>query len=243
MKDTILYDKLDILPGISDEEIRKVGKKLLLKYHPDKNENKEEASKKFIEVKEILDILTDREKRELYHNIGISILNQESNQESNFNNSSFQNFSTFFQNFSNIPYINPGIPNFNNYDTDIIYTIKIDRNIIREDNEYNIYYKRSVICNECLLNKNICEKCNNKRVIETKQIFNNIIIIHRVVCNECKCIKCNNNEYTEEDKKVILNIKGDKIIELIDKKQTIILKKNGNVLKDKITDLVIILSY
>ena len=74
MKDTILYDKLEISPSISDEDLKKEGRKLLLKWHPDKNENKEESSKKFIEIKEILDILTDTEKREIYHQIGIDIL-------------------------------------------------------------------------------------------------------------------------------------------------------------------------
>jgi DnaJ-class molecular chaperone len=134
--------------------------------------------------------------------------------------------------------------NNKNYNSDISYKIKINRNFINEDNnEYNIYYKRVVICELCI-NKNVCKKCNNKRFIETKQIFNNIIIKQRIICNECndnkKCVKCNNNEYIEEEKKIILNIKGNKIFELIDNKQTIILKENGNVLKDKITNLVII---
>jgi DnaJ-class molecular chaperone len=270
MKDTILYDKLDISPGLSDEEIKKVGKKLLLKYHPDKNENKEEASKKFIEVKEILDILTDKEKRELYHNIGISILNN--NNFNNFNNVDtnninnnhvfnshfFQNFQSFFNNFTKMtgdfspfvgiqemPGIKPGMSTFNNknYNSDIVFSIKINRNFIKEDNEYNINYKRVVICDICSLNKEICNKCNNKGFIEIKQNFNNIIIRQHIICTDCKdkkCIKCNNNEYNEEEKKVILNIKGDKIFELIDNKQTIILKEHGNILKDKITNLVII---
>ena len=56
MKDTILYQKLGISPYLSDEQLRREGKKLLLKHHPDKNENKEESSKNFIEIKEILSI-------------------------------------------------------------------------------------------------------------------------------------------------------------------------------------------
>lgn len=279
MKDTILYDKLDISPGLSDEEIKKVGKKLLLKYHPDKNENKEEASKKFIEVKEILDILTDKEKRKLYHNIGISILNNNFNNfndtkdinninniNNTFNSQFFQSFQSFFNNFTKMtgdfspfvgiqgmqgmtpgmpPGIRPGMSTFNNknYNSDIVYSIKINRPFIKEDNEYNINYKRVVFCDTCTLNKEICNKCNNKGFIEIKQNFNNVIIRQHIICTDCndkKCIKCNNNEYNEEEKKVILNIKGDKIFELIDNKQTIILKEHGNILKDKITNLVII---
>jgi DnaJ-class molecular chaperone len=278
MIDTILYDKLDISPGLSDDEIRKVGKKLLLKYHPDKNENKEESSKKFIEIKEILDILTDKEKRELYHKIGISILNnnlgnnsninpEHVNNINNFNNSQFfQNFTSFFNNFTkmtgdfsipgipgmsmpsmpSIPGIIPGVSTFNNknYNSDITYTIKINRLFLRQENEYNVYYKRIIVCKECE-NSKICEKCDGKRFIENKIVLNNIIMRQRILCDLCKdnlCKKCNGNEYIEDNKKVILNIKGDKIIELIDNKQTIILRENGNVLKDKITDLVIIFS-
>ena len=42
MIDTILYDRLGLSPSYSEEEIKKEGKKLLLRYHPDKNENKED---------------------------------------------------------------------------------------------------------------------------------------------------------------------------------------------------------
>jgi len=73
MKDCILYDNLGLSPYLTDEEIKKEGKKLLLQYHPDKNlQNSEEASKKFIEIKEILDILIN--KREEYHTYGVNIL-------------------------------------------------------------------------------------------------------------------------------------------------------------------------
>jgi DnaJ-class molecular chaperone len=173
-----------------------------------------------------------------------------------FNQHFFDNFNYLFRNFTKMtgnfsPFVDgilPGISTFNNknYNSDIVYTIKINRNFIQEDHEYNVYYKRVVVCDLCDINKNICEKCNNKRFIEIKQVFNNILIKHCIICDECKdkkCIECNGNEYTEEEKKVILNIKGEKILELIDKKQTIILKENGNILKEKTTDLVIIFTY
>lgn len=279
MKDTILYDKLEISPDLSEDEIKKVGKKLLLKHHPDKNENKEEASKKFIEVKEILDILTDKEKRDLYHKIGVSILdssnnfnnhNNHMNPSSNinpFNNPEILNaFNSFFNNFTKmsgnsnggfpgfpggipgfpgmIPeMIRPGMPTFNNrnYNSDIVYTIKINRRFLREDQDYNINYKRIIVCDDC--DKNICQKCNNNRIIENKIILNNMTILQHIPCDSCKdnkCKKCNNNQYIEEEKKVILNIKKDKIEELIDNRQTIILKENGNILKERKTDLIII---
>ena len=71
MKDRILYDRLELSPDLSHHQLKKEGKKLLLKWHPDKNpDNQKEASKKFIEIKEALDVLTDPEKREKYHQLG-----------------------------------------------------------------------------------------------------------------------------------------------------------------------------
>lgn len=282
MKDTILYDKLEISPNLSEDEIKKIGKKLLLKHHPDKNENKEEASKKFIEVKEILDILTDKERRDLYHKIGVSILdnsnpnnfssnNPNINPFNNFNPEILNAFNSFFNNFTKmsgnqngffpgmmpgmIPGMMPGMPpemirpgmstfNNRNYNSDIVYTIKINRRFLRDEQEYNINYKRIIVCDEC--DKDICQKCNNKRFTENKIILNNMsnmTLIQQIPCDLCKdnkCKKCNNNQYIEEEKKVILNIKKDKLEELIDNKQTIILKENGNILKERKTDLIII---
>ena len=74
MKDTVLYDKLGISPDISNSQLKREGKKLLMKYHPDKNpNNQEESSKKFIEIKEYLDVLMDPEKREKYHLMGMAM--------------------------------------------------------------------------------------------------------------------------------------------------------------------------
>ena len=59
-----LYEILEIPQKASKTEIKKGYKKLILKYHPDKNNQK--TSDKFLEVKNAFDILYDDEKRELY---------------------------------------------------------------------------------------------------------------------------------------------------------------------------------
>ena len=51
---------LEIPFGSNENDIKKAYKKLAMKYHPDRNlENKEEASKKFKEVSDAYQILTD----------------------------------------------------------------------------------------------------------------------------------------------------------------------------------------
>ena len=57
------YKILGLQNNANDDEIKKAYKKLAIKYHPDKNpENKEEAEKKFKEVAEAYDILSNKDK-------------------------------------------------------------------------------------------------------------------------------------------------------------------------------------
>lgn len=44
------YDILQVSKGASDEQIKRAYRKLALKYHPDKNQGNEEASKRFAEI-------------------------------------------------------------------------------------------------------------------------------------------------------------------------------------------------
>jgi len=72
VKDTTYYDRLEVSPTSSIDEIKKKGKKLLIKWHPDKNPNNIEAStKKFQEIQEALSVLENPEKKELYDQFGM----------------------------------------------------------------------------------------------------------------------------------------------------------------------------
>lgn len=67
VKDTKLYDLLEVSPQSTDDEIKKAYRKLALKYHPDKNPS---AGEKFKELSHAYEILSDREKREIYDRFG-----------------------------------------------------------------------------------------------------------------------------------------------------------------------------
>lgn len=60
------------VPRNADEgEIRKACKKMALKWHPDRNpDNKEEAQRKFQEVAEAFEVLSDAQKKEVYGRYG-----------------------------------------------------------------------------------------------------------------------------------------------------------------------------
>lgn len=70
VKDTKLYDILNVSPKVSSVEIRKAYRLLALRYHPDKNNHSEESKAKFLEVCEAYEILNDEKKRSLYDRYG-----------------------------------------------------------------------------------------------------------------------------------------------------------------------------
>ncbi|XP_048073738.1 dnaJ homolog subfamily B member 7 [Ursus arctos] len=70
------YEVLEVQKYASPEDIKKAYRKVALKWHPDKNpENKEEAERKFKEVAEAYEVLSNNEKRDIYDKYGQEGLN------------------------------------------------------------------------------------------------------------------------------------------------------------------------
>lgn len=65
------YKVLGVNRDAGDDELKKAYRKLALKWHPDRNQNnKEESEKKFKEIAEAYEVLTDKQKRAVYDQYG-----------------------------------------------------------------------------------------------------------------------------------------------------------------------------
>ena len=65
------YEVLGVSKNATDDELKKAYRKLAKQYHPDANpDNKEEAEKKFKEINEAYETLSDSQKRKMYDQFG-----------------------------------------------------------------------------------------------------------------------------------------------------------------------------
>ncbi len=64
------YEVLGISRDAGDDDIKKVYRKLALKYHPDRNPGNKEAEESFKEAAEAYEVLRDQEKRQIYDRYG-----------------------------------------------------------------------------------------------------------------------------------------------------------------------------
>ncbi|HRR98304.1 MAG TPA: molecular chaperone DnaJ [Candidatus Syntrophosphaera sp.] len=71
------YEVLGVSRDASEDEIKKAYRKLAMKYHPDKNPDNKEAEEKFKEASEAYEVLSDKEKRQLYDQYGHAGIDQQ----------------------------------------------------------------------------------------------------------------------------------------------------------------------
>ncbi|PSR94309.1 hypothetical protein BD289DRAFT_451389 [Coniella lustricola] len=74
VKETKLYDLLNVKPEATQDEIKKGYRKAALKWHPDKNKDNADAAEKFKECSQAYEILSDPEKRKIYDQFGLEFL-------------------------------------------------------------------------------------------------------------------------------------------------------------------------
>lgn len=103
------YEVLGVSRNATTEEIRKAYRKLAMKYHPDKTKGDKSAEERFKEINEAYEVLSDKEKRKKYDEVGENwqYYQQYGSQAGDFDWSQFSNasgrrtyrFSDNFQDF------------------------------------------------------------------------------------------------------------------------------------------------
>jgi len=88
MKKRDYYEILGVKKGASKKEIKKAYRKLALKYHPDKNKEKN-AEEKFKEISEAYAVLSDGEKKKQYDQFGHEGFDQRYSKEDIFRGANF----------------------------------------------------------------------------------------------------------------------------------------------------------
>ncbi|XP_030375455.1 dnaJ homolog subfamily B member 6 isoform X2 [Scaptodrosophila lebanonensis] len=91
------YKVLDVPRTATDSEVKKAYRKLALKWHPDKNpDNLDEANKRFRELSEAYEVLSDEKKRRIYDEYGKDGLGDRSQNRSHtrhhYNTQEFDDF-------------------------------------------------------------------------------------------------------------------------------------------------------
>jgi molecular chaperone DnaJ len=184
------YEILGVSKENSQDEIKKIYKKLALKFHPDRapEDKKKEYEEKFKEMSAAYGVLSDPEKRKKYDQYGSESFDQRYSQEDTFGgtdqNSIFEDlFRSGFGGFSSSRRQQEG--------NDLQYnlTISFEESVIGLKKELN--YEKNVLCKTCFgsgaKNDEVkeCEKCHGDGVIKItrRSVFG--LINQRVVCDNC----------------------------------------------------------
>lgn len=175
------YSVLGVEKDASDDDIKNAYRKLAVKYHPDKNSEKD-AEEKFKSVTEAYETLKDPSKRRQYD---ASLIHQKFNFSDIFTHGFGFSNSTF--NFSSSKtHIKRGKKGF-----DIRIMLEITLEEILTGTKKKIKYKRNEKCSTCsglgTLNqeKITCDKCNGNGYVHIRAQLGSMIVNQQTVCDQC----------------------------------------------------------
>ena len=209
------YDILDINKNASDEEIRKSYKKLAVKWHPDKNpDNKEEAEKKFKEISEAYQVLSDPQKKEIYDNYGEDGLKNDGNMGGSPFNSPDDIFKMFFGGRSNFEdNFFQNVSNRQKKTDPKIVNIPVTLKEFYCGSKKKVSLKNKSLCKKCNghggLNMRKCHDCGGKGI----KIINKMLGPNMIQRIQTNCTTCNGNQNIAEQKCNICNGDGKSNIE------------------------------
>lgn len=230
------YKILGLEKNASESDIKKAYRSLAMKWHPDKNpDKKEEAEKKFKEISEAYQILSDPQKKNIFDNYGEEGIKQDNNGSSNMNFNNFENPNDIFKMFfgGGGMGMDPSSIFGNQFGNDLFQgnrTPKKSQSIIIQipvklkdcymGVKKKITVKVKCICKNCNgkggTNYRTCDDCNGSgSKIVNRMLGPGMMQRLQTTCNSCNgegkiietpCNKCNKKKIVSEEKEIILNI-------------------------------------
>ena len=208
VKDTILYDRLEISPDSTGAQIKKAYNQLSKVWHPDKHVNssaevREQATSKFQEIGQAKEILLDEKKRQIYDQVGMNIfkngMDNDYDGDAQHGQNPFADFGNIFGpgfpfGMSGMPGM-PGMPGMGPRQSapeDIMEKIDVTLEQIYNEETVNFTYKQKVYCTKCdgegskdgKVTK--CVGCDGKGMKVTIIRVGNMIQQSVGECNMCK---------------------------------------------------------
>ena len=254
VKDTKLYETLEVSPDATEKEILKAYYKLSKIWHPDRNPtNIEEATKKFQEISNAKDILTDEKKREMYDKFGITNENEgpNINPEDLFG----QMFNMGGMNMGGMNM--PGMGNFFNRrgptQDDCVAECVVSLEDLYNNKSVPIKYTHKVYCNKCNGSgtkdgkPSTCSGCNGNG--QKVRIIRQGPMVQQIVgpCDDCggkgekinrdnQCSDCHGNKHLQKETSINIDVNRN-----MTHNQKLLVKYKGHNLKTGITNLVVII--
>ena len=257
VKETEFYDILELSPSCSEIDIKKAYKKMSMKWHPDKNiDNKDEATKKFQKISEAYSVLSDKEKRDAYDNLGKEGMDQmNSGQDMDPNDI----FSQFFGGGN--PFGGGGPFGFNMNSNsreeekeNVSIQINVPLKSVYNEDTINVHYPQKNYCKKCDGTGNRkkispkCKTCSGRGFVVKIMRMGPMITQQQQTCPDCKgsgknpvskedeCPDCKGVGYKTENKKIDLPLRNG-----LSDGNKIHLEGKGNIFKDYTSDLFIII--
>jgi DnaJ-class molecular chaperone len=191
VKDTELYDRLELTPSASDSEIKKAFLRLSKIWHPDKQpeQNKEEATKKFQAIQEAKEVLSDPEKKRIYDQVGMDMFNQNGGQQGH----PFAGFGGFPFPGMGFPGM-PGMPGMRREKQvePVVEHLRVSLEDVYNKREVPLHYSYLESCSVCdgqgakIGMSNVCNDCKGQgRQVRIVQM-GNVIQQHVGDCPPCR---------------------------------------------------------
>lgn len=241
------YEVLGVSKSASEDEIKKAYRKLAIKWHPDRNPGDKEAEDKFKEATEAYEVLSDKEKRAKYDQLGFAGVGDQSNADYSSVFNGFEDifgsggFDSIFGSFFNR---RRGSQDASS-STDKNVSIKIDLEQALFGATVDLKVSRNVLCKKCNGTgssdgkEHVCLECNGTGMKNVRKGFFSM----SSTCPRCNgtgksfsspCKECNGRGYKQETKTVTLKIPEGTVAG-----KTVTIPKMGDEGRDGFGDLIV----